>query len=53
MFQYFDYVMRVMFPEILIKLYMDVHGVTHEATEAEMNNAINFEHLLHTEHDLM
>ena len=39
--QYFDYVMRVMLPEILIKIYMHVHGLTHAQTEQAMCEALN------------
>lgn len=34
--QYLDYIMKVLLPEMLIKLYMDVHGTAYEESEKNL-----------------
>ena len=31
--QYLDYIMKVLLPEMLIKIHMDVHGTSHTESE--------------------
>ncbi|XP_074658693.1 uncharacterized protein LOC141911569 [Tubulanus polymorphus] len=38
--KYMDYVFRVLFPEILVKIYMEVHQTSHELAEERMADAL-------------
>jgi len=38
--QHLDYVLKVIFPEVLIKIYMDVFHVDHTRAESNMNDAV-------------
>ena len=35
-FQYFDYMMKVMLPEIFIKIYMEIYKLSHEEAEDKL-----------------
>jgi hypothetical protein len=40
-FQYLEYVMKVLLPEMLIKIHMDVHKITHTKSELMMKEALS------------
>lgn len=37
--QYLDYAIRVLMPEIMIKIVMDVHNLSHDEAEKFMSNS--------------
>lgn len=41
LFQYLEYVMKVLLPEMLIKIHMDVHKITHTESELMMKEALS------------